>query len=127
MGVMAFEAESVADLGVFALVILGDDLFMALRTVDHAHSLRMGKGPDISMTINALQLSVDRGTKLFNIHIERKLSFFHLLFAGARNNHLEPLFPAHREDIPVSVTFETCLISEGKGRPCPRKNKEKYQ
>ena len=119
MGVMAFEAEPVADLGVFALVILGDDLFMALRTVDHAHSLGMGKSRDISMTINALQLSVDRGTKPFDIHIERQLPLFYLLFAGARDNHRAPFFPALREDIPVSVAFEACLISYRKGHPCP--------
>ena len=87
----------------------------------------MGKGLAISMTINALQLPVDRGTKLLNIHIERQLPLFYLLFAGAGNDHLEPLFPAHREDIPVSVTFETCLIPKGKSHPCPRKNREKYQ
>ena len=87
----------------------------------------MGKGLAISMTINALQLSVDRGTKPLNIHIERQLSFFHLLFAGAGNNHLEPLCTALREDVTVSVTFETCLIPDAKSHPCPRKDGEKNQ
>jgi hypothetical protein len=79
------------------------------------------------MTVNALQFSVDRGMKPLNIHIERKLSFFHLLFAGAGNNHLEPLRTALREDVTVSVTFETRLIPDGKSHPCPRKDSEKNQ
>jgi hypothetical protein len=127
MGIMAFEAEPVADLGMFALAILADDFFMALRTVDHAGPLRMGKCLDISMTINALQLSVDRGTKPLNVHIECKLPLFYLLFAGSRSDHLEPLFSAHLEYVTVSVTFETCLVTYRKGHPRPCKERKKYK
>jgi hypothetical protein len=127
MGVMALIAEPVADLGVLALVILAYDLFMTLRAVDHAHPLGMGKSLDIGMAINTLQVTVDRGTKPLIIHIEGKFPLSHLLFPGGRDDHLEPLFLVHLEDIAGPMTFETCLIPYGKSHPCPHEKGKKYQ
>jgi hypothetical protein len=39
MGVVAFKAETLADFGVLAFVILIDNLFMALSTINHAEPL----------------------------------------------------------------------------------------
>jgi hypothetical protein len=127
MGVMTLKAEPLADFGVFALVILADNLFMALSTINHTQPLRMRNIINIVMTINAVQITVDRGAKCFIVHIEGKLPFVHLLFFRCGDDHLEPFFPAHLKDIAGSMTFETRLILESKSRPWPRTEGKWYQ
>jgi hypothetical protein len=70
MGVVAFKAEPVADRRVLAFLILAENLFMALSTVDHPQPLEMGQIFNIGMTIDATQLTVDRGMKLVIIDKE---------------------------------------------------------
>jgi hypothetical protein len=127
MRVMAFKAEPLADRGVFALVILSYDLFMALRTINHTQPLGMGKIFDIVMAIDTTQIMVDRRTKLFIVHIEGKLAFVNLLFLRGWDDHLEPFFPAHLEDIAGSMAFETCLILYGKSDIHPQEEGIKDQ
>lgn len=120
MGVVALKAKPATNLGMLTLVIVFHNLFMALSTVYQAQPLGMGEILNISMAIDAIQLSVNRNTKFLIIYIEGKLSFSHLLFFGGRNDHLKPLFPVHLEDIAGPMTFETHLIVHGKRHPCPR-------
>jgi hypothetical protein len=117
MGVMALEAEPMADLGVLVLFILLYDLFMALGAVDDPHPLRMGEALNIGMAIGTVELMVDRGSKLIIIHIEANPAFPHLLLPRGRNNQPEPLFIVHLEDIGASMAFETRLVLYRKCNP----------
>jgi hypothetical protein len=127
MGVVTLEAEPVADLGVLTLFILSYDLFMALSTINHTQPLTMGNILDIIMAIDTAQITMDRGTKPVIIYIEANLPFSHLLFFRGRNNHLEPFFPAHLEDITGSVAFKTCLILKRKSHLSPRTKGKRHQ
>jgi len=126
MGVVALEAEPVTNLGVFALVIVVYNLFMALSTVDGAQSLWMGDILNIGMAIDTLQFTVDRGTKLSIIHKESKLPLSDLLFFRGRNYHLEPFFFAQGENIRGPMAFETCFIIEGKSHASPHKKAQRH-
>jgi hypothetical protein len=127
MRVMTLEAETLAYLSMFALVILSYDLFMALRTINHTQPLTMGNILDIVMAIDTVQITVDRRTKLFIVHIKGKCAFVHLLFLRGRDDHLEPFFPAHLEDIGGPMAFETFLILEGKSLLSPCREGKRHQ
>ena len=84
MGVVALKAEPMADCGVFAFVILTDNLFMTLSTINHPQALGMGNIFNIVMAIDTAQITVDRRKKLFMIYKECKLAFVHLLLFRSR-------------------------------------------
>ena len=87
----------------------------------------MGNIFDIVMAIDTAQITMDRRMKLFIVHIKGKFAFVHLLFLRGRDDHLEPLFIAHVEDITGSMTLETCLILERKSHLSPRTDGKRHQ
>jgi hypothetical protein len=74
----------------------------------------MGNIFNIAMAIDTTEIAVDRRTKRVIVNKKGKLAFVHLLFLRGWNDHLNPLFPAHIEDIARTMAFKTCIILERK-------------